>query len=392
MVSHTAFQTAAQAGSIGLYVHMPWCVKKCPYCDFNSHEIRSAAPEDGYVDALLRDLDYELKSVGPFAVSTIYIGGGTPSLFSGRQIARLLRGVRAAAEVSADAEITMEANPGALEAARFGEYRDAGVNRVSIGVQSLRDEQLLRLGRVHRAAEARAAVAGALAAGFDSVNLDLMYGLPYDNAADGLQDLKEALALGTAHLSWYQLTLEPNTAWERRPPAGLPDDEIVESIELEGRRMLADAGFVRYEVSAYARPGHQCAHNLNYWCFGDYVGIGAGAHSKRRASASEGYARYSRRRNPGSFARNVGKSAAIESHETVNDRRAIVLEYLMNALRLTKGTTLAEFEATTGVDSAHMVKACTSARREGLMSADQAQLCASATGYAQLNRILRMIG
>ena len=365
--------------------------KKCPYCDFNSYEMRGSAPGDSYIDALLRDLEYELLNIGSFDISSIYIGGGTPSLFTGEQIGRLLDGIRTTADVAAAAEITLEANPGALEAARFGEYRDAGINRVSIGVQSLRDEQLTRLGRVHSAAEATAAVAAALGAGFESVNVDLMYGLPGDRVDDALQDLTAAIELGTPHLSWYQLTLEPNTAWEHRPPSGLPADEVIAAIEETGRDMLSSAGLERYEVSAYAKAGHQCAHNLNYWRFGDYAGIGAGAHSKRRTPDGGGYARYGRRRNPSSYALAAGSAGGIETHDRVDDPAAITLEYLMNALRLTEGTTLHAFEETTGVDSNQVVSACAAARRAGLMSGDNDRLCASAAGYRQLNRILRII-
>ena len=384
-------ERAFDRAALSLYVHLPWCARKCPYCDFNSFEKRGALPESAYVAALLRDLAYESAALQPRTLTSIYIGGGTPSLFSAEQIARLIDGIRATLTVSDHAEITLEANPGTLEADRFVGFRQAGVNRVSIGVQSLRDTRLKLLGRVHTARNAIDAVGAALSAGFDSVNLDLMYGLPGDGVADGLSDLKYALALGTAHLSWYQLTLEPNTVWERQPPAHLPqDDEIVE-LERAGREMLAAAGFDRYEVSAYAKPGHICVHNRHYWCFGDYVGIGAGAHSKLRASPGDGHIRYSRLRNPSSYMARAGSPECIEATESVSEPRSIALEYLMNALRLVDGTAATDFEALCGVDRAVIAAALQEARSRGLMSECRDRMCATEKGFNQINSILRLV-
>jgi oxygen-independent coproporphyrinogen-3 oxidase len=343
------------------------------------------------VAALLRDLNYESATIGARKIASIYLGGGTPSLFSVAQVARLLDGIRTAVRLSDSVEITLEANPGAIEVTRFAGFRAAGVNRVSVGVQSLRDDRLVRLGRVHSAAEARNAVAAALAADFDSVNLDLMYGLPGDGVAEGLSDLQNAIALGTPHLSWYQLTLEPHTAWERHPPAGIPDDDIVASLEGEGRALLEDAGLQRYEVSAYARVGHRCTHNLNYWRFADYIGIGAGAHSKRSLQAGAGHLRCGKQRNPQRYMTTAGTAEAIEHRENVEEPRAIALEYLMNALRLVEGTSIGHFERTAGIDAAVIAAACQQARHDGLLSVDADRLCASEQGFSRLNSILRMV-
>jgi len=381
---------SSNAAPLGLYVHLPWCARKCPYCDFNSFELRGALPETEYVEALLRDLEHESQPIGHREVASIYMGGGTPSLFSAQAIQRLLEGIGSTVAVAGNVEVTLEANPGATEAGKFGEFRDAGVNRISIGVQSLRDEQLERLGRVHSAAQARSAVAAALAAGFDSVNLDLMYGLPRDSAAEGLADLEAAIALGTPHLSWYQLTLEPNTAWERRPPAGIPTEDSVERLEQAGREMLASAGFERYEISAYAKDGHQCRHNLLYWRFGDYVGIGAGAGSKMRMADGRGHRRYSKLRNPRSYLDAAGGASCVESSETITEPQTVSLEYLMNALRLVSGTTASEFEAATGIGVAAIERTLSEARELGLLENDTRRLCATREGMNQLNSVLRM--
>lgn len=391
MIHRSASGAHAHAEAVGLYVHLPWCAKKCPYCDFNSFELRGALPQRDYIAALLRDLDYESDVIGSRTVASIYIGGGTPSLFSADRIGSLLEGIRAAVDVCGSAEITLEANPGTIEASRFIGFREAGVNRVSIGVQSLRDEQLARLGRVHSSAEARSAVAAALTAGFDSVNLDLMYALPGDSVAEGLEDLECAISLGTPHLSWYQLTLEPNTAWERRSPSGMPDQDVVEPLERAGRDMLAAAGFERYEVSAYAQPGHRCTHNLRYWRFDDYIGIGAGAHSKCRLAGGSGHRRYGKLRNPQTYMKTAGSAACVESSETVSESDTITLEYLMNTLRLVDGTTITDFEAVTGAGMSAIADAWRQGRRRGLFVDVDDRLCVTEQGMNQLNRLLRLL-
>jgi oxygen-independent coproporphyrinogen-3 oxidase len=379
----------AAALPLGLYVHLPWCVRKCPYCDFNSYELRGELPEAEYVRALLRDLDSELPGAGTRSFTSIFIGGGTPSLFSGTAVAALLDGIRERAALAEDVEITLEANPGAVDAQGFAAYRQAGVNRLSIGVQSLRDAQLTALGRVHDAAEAKHAVAAARQAGFASINLDLMYGLPGDTAEGSLGDLECALALGPTHLSWYQLTLEPQTHFERFPPA-LPDDDFVAAIEAAGRQRLAEAGFERYEVSAYARPGYRCRHNLNYWQFGDYLGIGAGAHGKLSLAAGGSLERRSKTRNPRAYVATAGTAAATRI-DRVDAPESVLTEFLMNALRLVDGVSTALLTERTGLTTSRIDAGVAEARRRGWLLADTDRLCTTPAGLQSLNRLLTLL-
>ncbi|MBS6211487.1 MAG: radical SAM family heme chaperone HemW [Proteus hauseri] len=264
---------------LSLYIHIPWCVQKCPYCDFNSHTLKGEVPHQEYVQHLLNDLDADLVHIGSREVQTIFIGGGTPSLLSAESMADLLYGVKERIAVSPNAEITMEANPGTVEAERFSGFQRAGVNRISIGVQSFGDDKLIRLGRIHDAGEAKNAARLAKELGLRSFNLDLMHGLPDQSLSQALSDLQQAIALSPPHLSWYQLTIEPNTQFGSRPPK-LPDDDMLWDIFSEGDKLLTAAGYQQYETSAYCKPGFQCEHNLNYWRFGDYLGIGCGAHGK----------------------------------------------------------------------------------------------------------------
>ncbi|HHN8377341.1 TPA: radical SAM family heme chaperone HemW [Morganella morganii] len=264
---------------LSLYIHIPWCVQKCPYCDFNSHALKGEVPHDDYVAHLLADLDTDLPLVAGREIRTIFIGGGTPSLLSAEAMQTLMDGVRARIPVAADAEVTMEANPGTVEADRFSGYQKAGINRISIGVQSFGDDKLIRLGRIHDAGEAKRAARLAATLGLRSFNLDLMHGLPEQHLGEALSDLRQAIELAPPHLSWYQLTIEPNTSFGSRPPV-LPDDDLLWDIFSQGHQLLTQAGYVQYETSAYAKPGFQCQHNLNYWRFGDYLGIGCGAHGK----------------------------------------------------------------------------------------------------------------
>ncbi|WP_340614651.1 radical SAM family heme chaperone HemW [Xenorhabdus thailandensis] len=264
---------------LSLYIHIPWCVQKCPYCDFNSHALKGDVPHQEYVDHLLADLHVDLPMIGDREVSTIFIGGGTPSLLSAEGMQRLLDGVRAALPISPQAEITMEANPGTVEADRFSAYQQAGINRISIGVQSFGSDKLIRLGRIHGPEEAKRAAKLANGLGLRSFNLDLMHGLPNQTLKEALNDLRQAIELSPPHLSWYQLTIEPNTSFGSRPPV-LPDDDALWDIFSQGHQLLTEAGYQQYETSAYAKPGYQCQHNLNYWRFGDYLGIGCGAHGK----------------------------------------------------------------------------------------------------------------
>ena len=373
---------------LALYLHLPWCVRKCPYCDFNSYQAQGALPDEQYVQALLRDLRTELKLVAGRRIETIFLGGGTPSLFSGRAIASLLDGLRAEVELAPDVEVTLEANPGAVDAARFAAFRAAGVNRLSIGVQSFRDAQLRALGRVHDAAEAATAVANARAAGFENLNLDLMYGLPNDDAAGAEADLERAMELEPSHLSWYQLTLEPNTAFHRRPPA-LPDDEAVARIEERGRALLAAHGYERYEVSAYARAGGRCRHNLNYWQFGDYLGLGAGAHGKITLRDEGAIARRSKTRNPRTYLERAG-SANTAEEERVTTRRQAALEFLMNALRVLDGTSAAIFAARAGQPMTAIAAPRAAAIARGWLSTEPETLRATAAGTERLNRVLEL--
>lgn len=373
---------------LSLYIHLPWCVRKCPYCDFNSYEARGALPDLEYVAALLRDLHGERALAQGRLIETIYLGGGTPSLFSSAAIARLLDGVRAEGRVAADAEVTLEANPGAVDVARFAAFRDAGVNRLSIGIQSFRNDRLRALGRVHDAGQAEAAVAAARAAGFTNVNLDLMYGLPGDDVPGSLADLSRAIALAPEHLSWYQLTLEPNTAFERRPPA-LPDDDVVAEVEERGRALLAAHGYERYEISGYAQRGRRSRHNLNYWQFGDYLGIGAGAHGKVTLPAAGQIARRAKTRNPRTYVERAG-SAAATTEERVTTRAQAAIEFLMNALRVLEGTPIETFEARAGQPAAAITAARAAAIERGWLGAEPDRLCATPAGAEQLNKLLEL--
>jgi oxygen-independent coproporphyrinogen-3 oxidase len=345
-------------------------------------------PDGDYVDALFRDLETEVPSIRGRPLQSIFIGGGTPSLFSGASIARLLTGIRSRVPLTADAEITLEANPGAVEAERFAEFREAGVNRLSIGVQSFRNRQLATLGRIHDADEAVRAVGLARRAGFENINLDLMYALPGDDVDGALGDLEAAIDLAPAHLSWYQLTLEPNTAFHRRPPE-LPAEERVIEIEQRGRALLAQRGYRRYEISAYEQAGRRCAHNLNYWQFGDYLGIGAGAHGKLTLPAEGAIVRRAKTRNPRTYMDRAGSTnAAVAEH--IDSPQQIVLEFLMNALRLADGVSVACFEDRTGQPARSIETPLNEAVRRGWMSADAACLKPTAGGLQVLNAVLAL--
>ena len=378
----------ARLPPLALYVHLPWCVRKCPYCDFNSYEARGDLPDDAYVGALLRDLDSELGFVRGRALASVFIGGGTPSLFSGRAIGQLLDGIRARVELAADVEVTLEANPGAVEAGRFAEFRDAGVGRLSIGIQSFRDDRLRALGRVHDGAEARHAVGLAKQAGFASLNVDLMYALPGDDLAGSIADLAAAVELEPEHLSWYQLTLEPNTAFERRPPV-LPADDLVLEIERAGRELLASRGFARYEISAYARPGRECAHNLNYWRYGDYLGIGAGAHGKVTLPEQDAIERRAKTRNPRTYMLQAGTATAV-AVERVNTGAQASLEFLMNALRLPGGVTVECFEQRAGQPFTAIEAGMAAAARRGWLVQERATFRPTPLGLQFLNPMLEI--
>ena len=330
---------------LSLYIHIPWCVQKCPYCDFNSHALKGEVPHDDYVSHLLSDLDADVAYAQDREVKTIFIGGGTPSLLSGPAMQSLLDGVRARLNLAADAEITMEANPGTVEADRFVEYQRAGVNRISIGVQSFSDEKLRRLGRIHGPEEAKRAAHLAAGLGLRSFNLDLMHGLPDQSLAEALDDLRQAIALNPPHLSWYQLTIEPGTLFGSRPPV-LPDDDSLWDIFEQGDKLLTAAGYVQYETSAYAKPGYQCQHNLNYWRFGDYLGIGCGAHGK--VTFPDGrILRTAKTRHPRGYMQGTYLD---KQHDVAAEDKPF--EFFMNRFRLLEAAPRAEFTRYTGLDEA----------------------------------------
>jgi putative oxygen-independent coproporphyrinogen III oxidase len=331
---------------VGLYIHFPWCVKKCPYCDFNSFELHHRDFEQEYIDALWDDLKKEKALLSrPIALHSIFMGGGTPSLFSADALRRLLDLISSVFTIAADTEITLEANPGTTDQASFKGYYDAGINRISLGVQSFDDTHLLALGRIHSAKDSIAAFSSAREAGFSNINIDLMHGLPGQTLTSALDDLEAAICLQSEHLSWYQLTIEPNTYFHKFPPL-LPDDDHLWDIYEQGLVLLEDRGYARYEISAFSRPSFQCKHNRNYWSFGDYLGIGAGAHGKISRYNGDGLLaieRTTRTRSPPDYLEDPNrKSAAIQ-------RQSLVLEFMMNALRLKDGFTFSRFEQRTGL-------------------------------------------
>ncbi len=370
---------------LSLYVHLPWCLKKCPYCDFNSHQLAASsgkgqlAPEieARYLAALMADLESALPAIWGRRVHTIFIGGGTPSLFSPDSIDRLLGDIRARLPVEADAEITLEANPGTFEADRFKAFRQAGVNRLSIGVQSFDDAKLRALGRVHDRAQAIAAVEEAQRC-FETFNLDLMYALPGQSPADLDADISQALAFEPPHLSLYHLTLEPNTVFATQPPKGLPDEDTAFDMLDHLIERTGAAGLNRYEVSAYARRGHHCRHNLNYWQFGDYLGIGAGAHSK--ISFPDRIVRQVRWREPATYMDKAGQGQAC-SNETPIDLSARAFEFMMNALRLKDGFEFLRFTERTGLTLASIQQPLAQAEAQGLLQRDLARAWPTTKGF-----------
>jgi len=354
---------------LSLYVHLPWCVRKCPYCDFNSHEGRGALPFEAYVDALLADLDHDLPLAWGRTVHSVFFGGGTPSLFPPATIDRFLQQASARLRFAPDVEVTLETNPGTVEHGPFAGYRAAGVNRLSFGVQSFDDGCLQRLGRIHSSGDAERAVKAAQDAGFDNLNLDLMYALPGQSLAMALADVDRAIALQPAHLSHYQLTLEPNTVFAVRTPAGLPDEDGAWDMQEACQARLAAAGFGQYEVSAYAHAGRQCRHNLNYWQFGDYLGIGAGAHGKLTLGASQEVLRRWKLRHPTEYQAKAGTPAAIGGDEVLTASR-LPFDFMLNALRLNAGVPMAMFEARTGLPRAAIADRLATAHARGWLEPD----------------------
>lgn len=386
---------------LSLYIHIPWCIKKCPYCDFNSHNISryqplatiqpeqtapTGLPEDAYVDALLADLQTELPNIWGRPVETVFFGGGTPSLFSAQAVDRLLSGVRSLVRLQPDAEITLEANPGTFETEKFQGFKDAGITRLSIGVQSFNDDMLVRLGRVHNSREALAAIDTALNL-FGKVNIDLMYALPNQTVQTALDDVKTAIATGAGHISAYHLTMEPNTAFGHTPPQGLPEDEAALDIEDAMHDALAQAGFIHYETSAFARTGQQCRHNLNYWQFGDYLGIGAGAHGK--ISYADRIERTTRRRHPNDYLAAMQGNVSDGIERKTAAREDLAFEFMMNALRLTDGVPAAMLQERTGILTAHILPQIQTARRKGLLEPDPTVFKPTARGRLFLNDLLQ---
>ncbi len=350
---------------LSLYIHTPWCVQKCPYCDFNSHAIKDDLPEEQYFQALLNDLEQDLPRVWGRRVQNIFIGGGTPSVLSPNFYDRLFSALRALLMVSANAEITMEANPGTTDYARFRGFRDAGINRLSMGVQSFDDQHLKALGRIHNANEVLKAYEAARKAGFTNINLDLMFGLPAQTVQQGLNDIEQALRLQPEHLSYYQLTIEPNTLFHAQPPV-LPEDDNIWEIQHEAQQRMAEQGYAQYEVSAYARPSCQCSHNRNYWEFGDYLGIGAGAHSKLTDVNQQKIHRLVKEKHPREYLHKTAQSGAIISEQVVS-RKDLALEFMMNALRLSEGFPVALFAERTGLPITVVEEPLQQAEHQGLI-------------------------
>jgi oxygen-independent coproporphyrinogen-3 oxidase len=359
---------------LSLYVHMPWCVRKCPYCDFNSHQLKAAAPDAGYIDALIRDFESELPRVSGRRIETIFFGGGTPSLFQPEDFSRLLGALNQRAAFAPDAEITLEANPGTIERGRFLGYREAGINRVSLGAQTFGARALEKLGRIHSADDTHRAVAELRAARLDNFNLDLMYALPGQSLEEAVEDVKTACALEPAHISYYQLTLEPGTVFHSKPPP-LPDEDLAWQMQAAGQQLLAEAEYVQYEVSAYAREGRRCRHNLNYWRFGDYLGLGAGAHGKLTLELPQRILRTIKPKQPrdyleqmrvqgagGSGPASIGESGFIAAAD-------LPFEFMLNALRLNDGFTLEEYRRRTGLAAGSLEIPLTKARAKGLLEA-----------------------
>lgn len=380
---------------LGLYVHWPWCVRKCPYCDFNSHRSPAVLPEDRYVDALLAELDRRAETVEGRTVETIFIGGGTPSLMSGDAVRRLMDGIRARIDLAPDAEVTLEANPGASDEAKFEAFRRAGVNRLSLGIQSFSDERLRAIGRIHDAARAREAVRAAGRV-FENFNLDVMFALPGESVGELARELDEAVSSGATHLSFYQLTIEPGTSFAKRTPENLPDEDLAADMGEMVAEKLAAAGFEHYEVSGYARPGRRTRHNLIYWTFGDYLALGAGAHSKVTSASPEGellIRREQRWAAPAKYmeAVELGGSGDLDGTGTeaalTVDAESLPFEFMLNALRLTEGIEAALFEARTGLPLSTIEPTLVRLRSEGLLVDDPTRIRTTPKGLAFLSDV-----
>lgn len=369
---------------LSLYIHIPWCVQKCPYCDFNSHAHQGKLPEELYVAALQQEIEQHSSSLAQRPIISIFFGGGTPSLFSGKAMDKILNAVAKYLTLSHDAEITLEANPGTVDQKHFADYRAAGINRLSLGIQSLQDDKLKILGRIHDRGQAQKAIQIAKAVGFDNFNLDLMFGLPTQTEAEALQDLRDALAFDSTHLSWYQLTIEPNTVFYSQKPTLPPDDTIWE-MQLAGQELLRQHGFQQYEVSAYAQAGKQCRHNLNYWQFGDYLGIGAGAHSK--LTHDNAVTRFAQVRQPASYL-----DAEKRNHLKIKTipEKDLIFEFMLNALRLTDGVPSELFTARTGIEISTIQPTLDAAYNKGLLEDATDHIRPTELGKKFLNDLVGM--
>lgn len=370
---------------LSLYIHIPWCIQKCPYCDFNSHAVKSNIPEDKYISALLSDLstDLQLYDIDK-PLSSIFIGGGTPSLFKPESIDRLLRGVEQQMAFTEGLEITLEANPGTFESHKFAEFRSLGINRLSIGIQSFNDKILKKLGRVHSGHEAKIAAEIAHRSGFENFNLDLMFGLPDANIDDSKNDIETAINLNPAHISFYQLTLEPNTYFYKNPPK-LPDDEAIFITQTDCQKILEEQGYLQYEISAYSQPGRQCRHNMNYWHFGDYLGIGAGAHGKISQSLPNHIIRSFKFKNPEQYLKNE----ACYGGATIISQTELPLEFMMNHLRLKQGFSRENYQSNTGLTIDSLEPGLSLNLKEGLLSNRDNHYACSAKGWHFLDTILQ---
>ncbi|MDY6980961.1 MAG: radical SAM family heme chaperone HemW [Pseudomonadota bacterium] len=368
---------------LSLYIHFPWCTRKCPYCDFNSHTLSDALPERAYIDALLRDLEQDLPRIWGRRIISIFMGGGTPSLFSPESLEYLLSQLRARLALAADCEITLEANPGSVEVQKFAEFRAIGINRLSIGIQSFDENQLATLGRVHNRKEAFRAAEVAHQAGFENFNLDLMFALPNQSLEAALGDLRNAISLEPTHISHYQLTIEPNTWFYHHPPP-LPDDDLAWEMQSRCQTQLEEHGYAQYEVSAYARSGRQCRHNRNYWEFGDYLGIGAGAHDKLSDAAAGRIVRRSKQRGPQDYL----QATDFVQNEQCPDQDDILFEFMLNALRLNDGFELALFEQHTGLSRDVLQAPLQQAVADGLIEQADDPIQTSMRGRQYLNDLL----
>jgi putative oxygen-independent coproporphyrinogen III oxidase len=370
---------------LSLYIHIPWCIKKCPYCDFNSHELKQSLPEDHYVETLLAEFSENVALIQERPLTSIFFGGGTPSLFSPHSIKRILMGIQTMTTFHPNIEITLEANPGTIDQQYFADFRPAGINRLSLGIQSLQDDKLKALGRIHDRHTAMQGIAVAQAAGFHNMNLDLMFGLPQQSLRDALADLETALSFHPTHLSWYQLTLEPNTLFYRYPPP-LPADDAIWEMQLAGQALLEKAGFTQYEVSAYSQPQQLCLHNQNYWEFGDYLGIGAGAYSKITLLEKNQVVRFSQLKNPRDYL--DGNKRHRSHHSQPLAAEDLILEFMLNGLRLTNGIAASLFTERTGLSRSILDPLLDKAIRRGLLKEDTAIICPTELGKRFLNDLV----